>query len=412
MDGTLITTTRNADLHSLATGGQRAIHAWDQIVGYVGRTATAAHAAIFAEPNQDPDRGTTDWYAQNIGVVQPFSSLSEAERGAATQALAALVTDIRAAARGLTESAREDERFLGEMLELALVTPGAEYLYVVGKQPVMVAWGHTLADAAAAPELLIGKIGTGTGRAASRPSRQPMTIVQAPVQVHRWPWRLLLGLLALAALLLLLPTLLIAFDPFGWLRLGNVQCVVAPQDIALQEEMRAEQQKEGRLREQIARVALDLGNRRVLCPPRVEAPPPAPQPRAADVDRADQMGGRRGKLQVILAWDDRDDLDLAVLCPGGGVINYNQRNACGGSLDVDRNSSPPLVTDPVENVVFAQAPGAGRYRFFVHKYDHRSGSPAQTPYRVTVRQEGQPDKVFTGSVGPNQRVEVGHVDIP
>lgn len=410
MDGTLITTTRNADLQSLATGGQRAIHAWDQIVGFVGRTIGPAHAAIFAEPNQDPDRGITDWYAQNIGAVRSFSSLNEQEQRESTEALTALVADIRAATRRLIESTREDERFLGEMIELALVVPGPEYYYAVGQQPVLVAWAHTVVGSTAAPELLIGKVASGIGRASSRPSKQPMSIVGPPATVHRWPWKLAITLLALTAALLLLPSLLIAFDPFGWLRIGSVQCVVSPLDIALQEEMQTEQQREGRLREAIARVALDLGNRRVSCPP-IVVPPPTPQ-RSQDADRAAQQGARTGKLQIILAWDDRDDLDLSVDCPQGGRIYFSQKNACGGVLDVDRNQSAPFVNDPVENVVFPQNPQPGRYRIFVHKFEHRPGSPVRTPYRVTVRQEGQPDKVYTGTVGPKQRAEIGQVDVP
>ena len=53
MDGILIATTRNADLQTLGTGGQRAIQAWDQIVGYVRRTLGNEHAALFADDGVD-----------------------------------------------------------------------------------------------------------------------------------------------------------------------------------------------------------------------------------------------------------------------------------------------------------------------------------------------------------------------
>ena len=45
----------------------------------------------------------------------------------------------------------------------------------------------------------------------------------------------------------------------------------------------------------------------MACPPRVI---PAP---GTDARRAKEAGARTGKLQIILAWDDIDDLDLVVL---------------------------------------------------------------------------------------------------
>lgn len=413
MDGSLITTTRNTDLQSLGTGGQRAIHAWDQIVGYIGRTLSPAHAALLAEPNQDPDRGITDWYAQAQGAAVLLSSLAKAEREEVSATLAKLYGDIKGTSEQLKKSGREGERFLGEMVEMALVTPGQAYVYVVGKQPVLVAWGHTLAGASAAPELLIGRVASGPpGRAASRrPGEPPMTIVGPPTLTRDWGWRHLLAALLVAVLLLLmLSTLFFHFAPSGWLPLGNPQCVASPNDLRLQDEIRTVQQREGRLREEISRIALDLGNRRVACPPIVELPPPLP-----DVQRAERGGARTGRIQVILAWDDHDDLDLSIECPpGAGAprINFNAKNACNGTLDIDQNQATPYVGDPVENIVFPNNPATGTYRIFVHKYDHRSGSPDRSPYRVTVRQEGQPDKVYTGTVGKQQLIEVGQFQVP
>jgi hypothetical protein len=37
---------------------------------------------------------------------------------------------------------------------------------------------------------------------------------------------------------------------------------------------------------------------------------------------------------------------------------------------------------------------------------HRPGAPVRSPFRVTVRQEGQPDRVSTGTVGPEEKVTV------
>jgi len=406
MDGILIATTVNAELQTLGTGGQRTIHAWDQIVGFVRRTLGPEHAALFAEPNQDANRGVTDWYAAGQGEAGILNSLAPPEREAATATLTRLHGDIAAASERLRQSGREDERFLGEMLALALITPAPDYVRVVGKQPVLVAWGHTLVNAAMNPELLIGKV---PSRAAHGPVPRsvggvaPMRIVGPPPPPVSQAWKYVLGALLLACLVLLLPLLLLLLDPFHLFRATAAQCVVAPSDIALQDELRTEVQRESSLRDQIARVALEMGTRRAACPPR-PAPLPAP---STDADRARDAGARTGKLQIILAWDDTDDLDLIVICPNGEAIFFNNKSKCGGTLDVDRNRvAPGATTTPVENVVFEQQPAPGQYRIVVWKYAHRAGSPARSPFRVTVRQEGQPDRVSTGTVGPDEKVTV------
>jgi hypothetical protein len=410
MDGTLIATTRNADLQTLGTGGQRAIHAWDQIVGYVGRTLGPEHAALFAEPNQDPDRGVTDWYAVGEGDVGILSALRGPEREAATATLARLHGDIRAASDRLRQSTREDERFLGEMLGLAVVTPGPDYVRVVGRQPILIAWGHTLVNAPMNPELLIGQVPLRTAMHSVRVGGPvgPMRIVGPPLPLASHLWKWVLGALLLACLLLFVPLLGLLLDPFHLFRAVAAQCVIAPGDVALLEELRTEAQRESGLRDQIARVALEMGNRRAACPPRVlPAPLPPPQPPSADVRRAEEIGARTGRMQIILAWDDVDDLDLVVICPSGEMIFFNGQSACGGTLDIDRNRSEVGATStPVENVVFERAPASGQYRILVWKYAHRSQAPVRTPFRVTVRREGLPDRVSTGTVAPDEKVPV------
>jgi hypothetical protein len=413
MDGILIATTRNADLQTLGTGGQRTIHAWDQIVGYVRRTLGPEHAALFAEPNQDPDRGVTDWYGVGDGTVGTLSTLEPGQREAVTATLSRLHGDIREVSEKLRQSVREDERFLGEMLALALVTPGTEYTRVIGEQPVLVAWGHAPINAALTPELLIGHVpraGVGARAAAgTRPAGSPMRIVGPPAARASNAWKYLLGAVLLACLLLALPFLALMLDPGGWFRVTAAQCVVSPTDVSLIDELRTEAARESRLREGLARVALELGNRRTACPPRpapAPVPPPAPS-QTGDANRAHEAGARTGKLQIILAWDDIDDLDLIVVCPDGKKIFFDTKTNCGGTLDVDKNSrSADAAHTPVENVVFERDPDPGRYRIFVLKYAHRGGAPERSPFRVTVRQEGQPDRVSTGTVGPNQQAPV------
>ncbi|MCA3287010.1 MAG: hypothetical protein ING09_10700 [Roseomonas sp.] len=416
-DGSLIATTRNAELQVLGTGGQLAVQAWDQISGYLRRARSPAHAALFAEPNPDADRGITDWYAAGRGEAPPLETLPEAAQETARAEFARLYGDIREEVERLRASTRESERFLGELIALALITPATDCLRVVGGQPVLVAWGHAKLGEAPSPELLIGMTRRRGGGMA------PMQIIgPPPAPPAKRPWLFwLLGLLGFLLLLLLL--LLLWRDPFGWFRATLPQCVVQPGNMQLLDELRAAEAREAALRADIAREMLRLGDRRTACPPpepppppprRVEQPPPPPPPpRQEDAERARREGARSGRVQIILAWDDRNDLDLMMICPNGERLFFDNRRACGAELDVDRNAgNSGLTPTPVENIVFAAEPAPGRYRIIVWHFQNNPPAPASSPYRVTVKREGRPDQAFTGRVAAGQQVEVGHFDVP
>ncbi|MCA3423272.1 MAG: hypothetical protein INF81_10010 [Roseomonas sp.] len=271
-DGSLIATTRNAELQVLGTGGQLAVQAWDQITGYLRRARSPAHAALFAEPNPDADRGITDWYAAGQGTAPPLETLPDAAQEAARAEFARLYGDIREEADRLRASTRESERFLGELIAFALITPATDCLRVMGGQPVLVAWGHAKLGEAPSAELLIGMTRRrGSGGLA------PMQIVGPPAapSAKRPLLFWLLGLLGLLLLLLLL--LLLWRDPFGWFKAALPQCVVQPGNAELLDELRAAQAREAALRGDIAREMLRLGDRRTACPP-PEPPPPPPPP--------------------------------------------------------------------------------------------------------------------------------------
>ena len=94
-------------------------------------------------------------------------------------------------------------------------------------------------------------------------------------------------------------------------------------------------------------------------------------PENDDLDhRLEREGGKSGSVQVSLAWDDYNDLDLHLFCPSGERIYFNNRNSeCGGELDVDMNVKPVSKT-PVENVVWTSNPPKGAYKVGVHFYKH------------------------------------------
>ncbi len=104
-----------------------------------------------------------------------------------------------------------------------------------------------------------------------------------------------------------------------------------------------------------------------------------------------------GDVQVTLAWNSPDDLDLAVIDPRGIRTSFqNQQPGNGSRLDVDANAGS-TVSNPVENIFFErnQAP-RGTYTVEVNLYNRRSSLSA-VPFSLTVIRGDQVD-VLNGSV--------------
>lgn len=115
-------------------------------------------------------------------------------------------------------------------------------------------------------------------------------------------------------------------------------------------------------------------------------------PENDDLDhRLEREGGKSGSVQVSLAWDDYNDLDLHLFCPSGERIYFNNRNSeCGGELDVDMNVKPVSKT-PVENVVWTSNPPKGAYKVGVHFYKHhrKRKTKKSCTFRVRVSLYGK-----------------------
>jgi hypothetical protein len=384
---TRIATTRSQDLQALGTAGQLAIESWGALTALLARELSPAHAALLAEPAANPARGEVDWYG--AGEALPLTSLPQAQREAAQARLDDLVGAIVTLADRLRASRSDGDRFLGDMLALAIQVPGPDFVRVQGNQPVLVAWGHARSGPAAERVTLTGRLRAKPAAMAILPP-PPSPFLPAARREH-WRW---LGVSVLASALALS---VLWLDPFVWFGAPVPDCRAMVDQAGLAATLRNEAAREGALRLDLARLASDAGQRRLLCPPSPAPPRPLPAAvsPAGDAGRAERQGARSGKLQVILAWDDRDDLDLHVVCPDGADIGFHSRSACGGTLDVDANGEVGQLTDtPVENVYFTDPP-PGLYRVVVDPYDMRAR--AATPFRVTIRRDGWPDEVVTGT---------------
>jgi hypothetical protein len=130
-------------------------------------------------------------------------------------------------------------------------------------------------------------------------------------------------------------------------------------------------------------------------------------------DRLRKAGAQTGDVQISLAWNNGNDLDLHVETPGREKIFFNQReSSCGGELDVDMNAAGAESNTPVENVFWpAGGSPTGRYRVLVHHYA-RHGGLDPTRYQITIKVKGMTKK-YNGSVkdgDPLQLVNEFEVD--
>lgn len=117
------------------------------------------------------------------------------------------------------------------------------------------------------------------------------------------------------------------------------------------------------------------------------------------MERLAREGGKSGVVQISLAWDDYNDLDMHVFCPSGERIYFNNRKSnCGGELDVDMNVRPKSKK-PIENVVWTDVAPDGEYKIGVHFYKHhrKRRTKRTCQFRLRVVTYGQA-KEYSGEL--------------
>ncbi|MEE3082458.1 MAG: hypothetical protein VX320_00020 [Candidatus Thermoplasmatota archaeon] len=114
-------------------------------------------------------------------------------------------------------------------------------------------------------------------------------------------------------------------------------------------------------------------------------------------ERLDREGAQTGQVQVSLIWDNKNDLDLSIVCPSGERISFdNKTSRCGGLLDVDMNEAP-TSEEPVENIFWPpnSAP-PGEYRVYVEHFEQHAEQDL-TNFRILVN-DGKKSKEFKGEI--------------
>lgn len=100
-----------------------------------------------------------------------------------------------------------------------------------------------------------------------------------------------------------------------------------------------------------------------------------------------------GDVQILLSWNNYNDLDLICTDPDGNAIWYKNKTVpSGGHLDVDMNAEYPDSQHPIENIYWKTggAP-SGTYNVYILYYKKHI-SDSNTPYTVTVKHGSETDK--------------------
>lgn len=109
---------------------------------------------------------------------------------------------------------------------------------------------------------------------------------------------------------------------------------------------------------------------------------------------------KTGDVQITLAWNNGNDLDLWCVDPFGERIFYGHRlSRSGGELDVDMNAGGPETNEPIENIYWprGEAP-SGKYEVMVNYFAQQGGADP-TPYTVDILNKGRRSH-FQGVISP------------
>lgn len=105
-----------------------------------------------------------------------------------------------------------------------------------------------------------------------------------------------------------------------------------------------------------------------------------------------------GDVQVLLSWNNYNDLDLVCTDPNNETVWFKNKNvSSGGKLEIDMNVNYPDSKTPIENIYWplGGAPN-GTYSVYLVYYK-KNIDLNETPYTITVKY-GDKTEEFTGRI--------------
>lgn len=405
--------------------GRRADYAWEVLCERLTRELGPDYATLLAEPITEA--GVVDWHANFFDLAKLISELGADQSGVLSDRLQTMRMQVLALADRIeAPGQRGGDKGFADALRRAMVTPDdSRYAWAVDGKPVLVAWGMVyIGDER--PEAII--LGEGLLKRPYRVNGEPnaATAAMAPPPISpilsrsRWPaflWLLFAALMgAIYFLLLQACGVLIAPEDSMLRRILPLACHAGAMarsniDVIAQRE---------ELQRKIKKAELDLARLQGDCTPPQQPLPQRqaqvqPAPPAAPVieKRLERERAATGELQISLAWNGLEDLDLHVRCPVGIVLNYasprnptsQKREACGGVLDIDMNNEASNV-EAVENSVWASPP-AGNYEVIVRFHSRKNQVERAVPFIIRIKR-GDNVQTFNGTLARPEETILVH----
>ena len=98
-----------------------------------------------------------------------------------------------------------------------------------------------------------------------------------------------------------------------------------------------------------------------------------------------------GDVQLLLSWENYNDLDLICTDPNGETVFFRNRSvSSGGQLEIDMNVEYPDTKTPIENIFWepGSAPN-GTYNVYLLYYKKQEAGINDTPYNIKVKYGGK-----------------------
>lgn len=113
-----------------------------------------------------------------------------------------------------------------------------------------------------------------------------------------------------------------------------------------------------------------------------------------------------GDVQVLLSWNNYNDLDLLCVDPNNDLVCFKQpRVPSGGMLEIDMNVNARHSNQPIENIYWPQGQAPqGMYHVFISYYAQHESNINRTPYKVIVKYGGK-EEIFEGDIEYKQSRE-------
>ncbi len=101
-----------------------------------------------------------------------------------------------------------------------------------------------------------------------------------------------------------------------------------------------------------------------------------------------------GEVQILLKWNNYNDLDLYCTDPNGEVVWFKNKSvSSGGQLEIDMNVEYPESKNPIENIYWPKngAPN-GTYNVYLIYYKNQEPNINNTPYVINVKYNGKSEE--------------------